>query len=209
VKKNIIPTAAIIFFVIINTSYFWEPKLGFLAFPFFGILLLYYITLVLSLVLQVYRSIRERFQNKQRIVTLFILLIVTASTGIKPNGLLNFDNLFGFNLLVASAEGGGNCTTYLRINHKNRFNERIFCFGVFESKGTVRFKNDTIFFENVKLPRLENEFDQFAILKQRTTNDNKEVYYLERHRDLKDSIGRHYNITKIDIEKIRKNESTR
>ena len=110
-KKFILPTVTFVFFILINTSYFWEPKLGFLAFPFFGLLLLYYIALLILLILQLFRSIRERFQNKQRIVTILIILVVTSSTGLKPNGLINFDNLFGYDLLVASAEGGGNCTT--------------------------------------------------------------------------------------------------
>ena len=136
-NKGIIITT-LVFFLLVNTTYFWEGKLGLIAFPVFLIFVIVYIGLVVGFLRQLYFAIREKFKNKQRLVILTILVTVITLTFFRPHGFIDFDKLQGADLLVASREGGGNCTTTLKLKESNRFIERSVCFGVKEIKGTYR-----------------------------------------------------------------------
>ena len=64
-NKGLIITT-IIFFLLVNTTYYWEGKLGLFAFPVFILLAGVFVGLVISFIRQIYFLIKERFSDKQR-----------------------------------------------------------------------------------------------------------------------------------------------
>ena len=200
-NKGIIITT-LVFFLLVNTTYFWEGKLGLIAFPLFLILVIVYIGLVVGFLRQLYFAIREKFKNKQRLVILTILVTVITLTFFRPHGFIDFDKLQGADLLVASREGGGNCTTTLKLKESNRFIERSVCFGVKEIKGTYMIQNDTIYFENVELGCVENEFYEYAVIKKSRFNKDSTSLELVRYRNVNDTIGHELWITKNELNKL-------
>ncbi|MVZ65372.1 hypothetical protein GQF61_05855 [Sphingobacterium sp. DK4209] len=101
----------IIFFLIVNTTYYWEGKLGFFAFPAFLILVIIFLGLGVALTRQIYFLIKEKFTDKKRIIIIGLLTLVLLLTFKKPFGLIDFDKLEGGNVLIAKREGSANCMT--------------------------------------------------------------------------------------------------
>jgi hypothetical protein len=196
-QKVIITT--IVFFLLINTTYFWEGKLGLFAMPAFLILVLGFIVLSVVCIRQIFLAIKDKLTDKYRLLTIGLLMIVLCSTFFFPNGLVNFDKLSGANLLVAQSEGAANCMTTFKLKENNRFTERIVCFGVTEIKGDYKVVNDTIYFENVEPGRDKDGFYKFAlILPSEFTKDHKH-FDLVRYKDLTDTIGHKLSIIKNNL----------
>jgi hypothetical protein len=206
-KGLIITTIA--FFLLVNTTYFWEGRLGILAFPAFIILVAVYVGLLFGLFIQIYFAIREKFNDRQRIVVLTIITLVLILTFFRPFGLIDFDRLQGADLLVASREGGGNCKTTFKLKENNRFVERSVCFGVTEIKGTYKLKNDTIYFENVDRGRQKNEYHKFAVIKQSKYSSDKKVVDFVRYTNSNDTIEYELFITKNELDKLTNKKPTR
>ncbi len=156
----------IIFFLTINSTYYWEGKLGIFAFPAFSILVVVYFGLTIALVRQIYFTVKEKFTNKPRLLTIGLLTIVLALTFFKPFGLIDFDKLEGENILVAQREGAANCMTTLKLKNDFTFKERNVCFGVTEIIGPYKISNDTVYFESVKLGKQEDINYEFAIIEE-------------------------------------------
>jgi hypothetical protein len=146
-KGNGLIVATLTFFVLINTSYYWEGKLGILAFPIFFALFIFYIILAFAFLRQLIFLFKETFKDKRRIVITVGLFLVLLLTLFNPSGFIDFDRLAGRDLLVATGEGGGNCITTLKFKEDNKFIEKTFCFGVTEIKGSYEIRKDTIFFK--------------------------------------------------------------
>lgn len=193
----------IIFFLLVNTVYFWEGKLGFLAFIVYLILIVIYIGLFVICFKHLYFSIKEKFKNKPRLIILSILIVVLISTFLKPKGLIDFDNLSGNDLLIASNEGVGNCTTTLKLKDNNKFRIRIICFGVNEIKGTYKVLNDTIFFENKESEVSQNYSYKYAIIKQSKYEINKLVIEFSQVISSKDTIISEFSIMKNELWKLK------
>jgi len=207
-NKGLIITTAV-FFLLVNTTYFWEGKLGFLAFPAFIILVAVYVRLLVGLFRQIYFAIKEKFKDRQRLLVMSILIIVLTLTFFRPEGFVDFDKLQGADLLIASREGGGNCTTTLKLKENNRFIERSVCFGLTEIKGTYKLINDTIYFQNVKRGRNEKEYYKFAVIKQSKYSNEKEVVDFVRYTNSNDTIEFELLITKNDLKKQMDKKPTR
>ena len=144
-NKGLVITA-IIFFLIVNTAYFWEGKLGFWAFPAFGFLIVVFIVLAILLIRQIYLLVKERFTNKPRFFLVGTVLMILMLVYYKPRGLVNFDRLEGQDVLVAQRKGVASCMTTLKLKEDFTFKEKSVCFGVEEHRGTYRISNDTIYF---------------------------------------------------------------
>ncbi len=199
-NKGLIITTTV-FFLLVNTIYFWEGELGFLAIPAFLILVAVYLGLLVGLFKQLYFSIKEKFKDRQRLVVITILIIVLTLTFFRLHGFIDFDKLQGADLLVASREGGGNCTTTLKLKENNIFIERSVCFGLTEIKGTYKLINDTIYFQNVKRGRNEKEYHKFAVIKQSKYSNDKEVVDFVRYTNSNDTIEYELLITKNNLKK--------
>jgi hypothetical protein len=199
----------IFFFLTVNTTYYWEGKLGLLAFPAFLVLVVIYFGLAIALVRQIYLAVKEKLVDKFRLLLIGLLTIVLALTIIKPSGLVNFDKLEGDNLLIAEREGVANCTTTLKLKNNFTFRERNVCFGVTEIKGNYYLQNDTIYFENVRVGRHENEFYKFAVIEPSKFNKDGKYFDLTRYKSLTDTVGHKLWITKNDLNKLKDKKSNR
>lgn len=206
-NKGLIITT-IIFFLTVNTTYYWEGKLGLFAFPAFLILVVIYLGLGLALIRQIYFAVKEKFADKTRLINIGLLTIVLTLTFLKPFGLIDFDKIEGDNILIAEREGAANCMTTLKLKDNFTFSERSVCFGVTEIKGNYHLQNDTIYFDNVSLGRHENEFYQFAVVEQSKFNKDGKHFDLKLYK-LTDTIGHELRITKNELNKLKNKKPNR
>ena len=197
-SKGIIITT-LVFFLLVNTTYYWEGKLGLFAFPAFLILAAVYLGLAFALLRQLYLTVKEKFKQRHRLITIGLLTTVLVLTFFKPLGLINFDKLEGNDVLVAEREGSANCLTTLKLKDDFTFRERIGCFGVSEIKGTFRVVKDTIYFDNIQLGRHEDNFYKFAVIKPSKFANSKILGDLIRYKDLTDTVGHELWITKNEL----------
>lgn len=188
----------IIFFLIVNTTYYWEGKLGLFAFPAFLILVAIYFGLIIALVTQLYFSIKEKLTEKTRLINIGILTLVLTLTFLRPFGLIDFDKFEGNNILIAQREGTANCMVTLKLKDNFTFNERSVCFGVTKTKGNYHIQNDTIYFDNVS----EGWFYKFAVVKPSKFNKDGKHFDLIRYKSLTDTIGYELLIIKNDLNKL-------
>lgn len=193
--------STVIFFLIINTSYFWQPVIGILAVPSLLLLIGVYLVLTVLLIGQLLFSISEKFTDKQRLLVIILLATVLSLTILNPNGLINFDKLEGKDLLIAQREGSANCMITFKLKENNKFLERSVCFGVTEVRGDYSLKGDTIIFSNVELGRHVSEYYQFAIIKQASDRYPDRLGDLIRYKDQTDTIGQELWIIKNDLTK--------
>ncbi len=191
----------ILFFIIINTNYYWEGKLGFFAFPVFFLLMIVYLVLGFLLLRQLFFAFREKFTNKQRLVIIGILVVVLTATYLKPYGLINFDKLQGKDLLFAEREGAANCMTTLKLKENNIFTERSVCFSVKEVKGIYELKGDTVYFKDIGFVRHESEYYKFAVIQQSDSEKTKYPGVIILYRDYNDTTGFCLRITKNELTK--------
>jgi hypothetical protein len=199
----------IIFFLLVNTTYYWEGKLGLFAIPAFVLLVAVYFGLVIALLRQIYFSVTEKFKQNHRFILIGLLTSVLLLTYFKPLGIIDFDKFEGTDILIAEREGSANCLTTLKLKDDYTFRERIGCFGVSEIKGTFSVVNDTIYFDNIQLGRQEESFYKFAVIKP-TEFDNPKVFGdLIRYKDLTDTVGHFLWITKNELSKLKDKKPNR
>jgi hypothetical protein len=192
----------IVFFILVNTSYYWEGKLGLIAMITFLALIIIYIGLVLALIRQLYFCFKEKFRDKNRNILLCIMVTVLALTYFKPTGVIDFDRLQGDDILIAEGEGAASCKTILKLKDDFSFRQRTVCFGVSEIKGHYNIINDTIYFKDVNIYGSEDYFFESAVI---TTDksENPNLQYLTRYKSKNDNIGDAIYITKNNIYKLK------
>lgn len=203
-KNKGIMITTIIFFLLVNTNYYWKGKLGILAFPAFLILFLLYFGLGIALIRQIYFLIKEKFTYKIRLINIGLLTLVLTLTFLKPFGLLNFDELEGHTILIAEREGAANCMITLKLKENFTFREQSVCFGVTEIKGDFHLQNDTIYFDNVNVDRSENEFYMFAVITPSEFKKDGKHFDLTRYKSFTDTIGNKLWITRNELYKLNK-----
>lgn len=199
--KNLIITA-IIFFLIINTAYYWQGKLGFLALLVFLILFVSFIVLGILLLKEMYYALSEKFIDKNRLLKIGILLPILTLTFFAPHGLINFEKFEGDDILIAKRKGAGNCITTFKLKNNYKFIEKSVCFGINEIKGNYYFKNDTIFFKILKLNLEDKSFYKFAVIKPSNIYKDDKNFVLVRFRSSKDTIGNVLFIEKNEINQL-------
>lgn len=196
-NKGLIITT-IVFFLFVNLNHFWEGEMGILAFPIFIFLAIVFLVLAIICLIQIGKGFKEKFSNRKRNWTIGIMAISLGLIFLKPNGIINFDKLEGEDLFIAQREGAANCMTTFKLKPNNKFKERSVCFGVSEARGNYKIKNDTIFFSDVSVPRGNEEYYEFGILKKSKYRDEKALF---RYRSRSDTIGNELWITKNEIMK--------
>lgn len=202
-KQKTLIITTLLFFIAVNTSYFWEGKLDLYAFPAFIFLFVCYIILLIVLIRQLYFFIKERPKQKQRLLLVGLLIIVLTTSFLKPTGLIDFDKWEGDDVLVAGREGVANCYTYFKLKDDYTFKQKSICFGISDLKGTYRLVNDTIYFEKVQLGRTDESYPAFAVIKPTESNQNEILGSLYFYNDKKsDSMVNILSITKMDLTKL-------
>jgi len=193
--------ATIIFFLLINTTYFWQGKLGMFVMLTSLLLIVSFIVLAVLLLRQIYISIKEKLIDKQRLIVITILTLTLAIPFFFPGGLINFEKFESESILIAQREGTANCLTTLKLKANKKFNERTVCFGSTEITGTYNLKGDTIFFDYDSPSRQENESYKFAIIKNSDPNNKKHKGNLVRFKDNSDTTGIALWIIKNELNK--------
>ena len=196
-KKNAVLITTILFFLLVNTCYFWEPLLGDWSVPLVLILVLGYFVLLIVVVVQIYFLIKERFSNKSRVFHTIGLAMVLVLTFLKPFGMIDFTQFESEDILVAEREGAANCMTTFELKKDFTFKERKVCFGVTEITGGYNTMNDTLYFVNVKSGRREYDYYEFAVI--RPSKYDKNIWELAFYEDAKDSAGDVLWITKNEF----------
>lgn len=193
---------SVVFFLVIQTAYFWEPWL-----ESWGLLLIFLLVIVFMTLAGLFLShlimlIKERFRNRQRLIVAAVLLVAVSTSLLWPMGLIDYDQLAGKDLFIAMREGAADCQTILKLKDNNTFVQRHLCFGTSEIKGTYTVKGDTIFFTNAKPARGNEKYYMYArIIKE---NKIEHGYYnsvgdLILYKDKKDTTGYLLWITKNDF----------
>lgn len=200
-SKSVVISGAILF-VIVNTTYFWRATAGVLSFPIFIFVELCAFILFIILIKQIFQLFREKFSNKQRIISSIFLAVVVLSTFYFPTGLINFEKFEAEDILIAQREGAANCMTTIKLKANKKFIERTICFGFEETKGEYYTIGDTIFFKKVKTCRSEEEYYQFALIKPSRFNKNGKRFDLVRFKGLNDTTGNELWITKNELSKL-------
>ncbi len=193
-NKRLIITI-IVFFIIVNTAYYWKGKLDFLTFPAFFILFIVYVGLGIALIRELYFAFKDNFKDKKRVLTIGLLITVLALTFLKPFGFINFEEFEGKNVLIAEREGVAGCMMTLKLKENNEFTAKSVCFGMTEIKGDYKFRNDTIYFENVELGRGEKEFYKFAVIEPLKFYSDNKRFVLLSYRSKNDTIGHRLKVT--------------
>jgi hypothetical protein len=196
-----------LFFLIVNTAYYWEGKLGLWAFPAILLIVVAYLILAVLLFRHIYYLVKEKFTNRHRFFIVGLLTIVLALAFFKPNGVINLDKLDGSDILIADAEGAANCMTTLKLKDNFSFKERAVCFGVKETKGKFHIKNDTIFFYNVKQNRWKEEYYEYAVIMPLQYESDKFIADLVMYKNRTDTYGLKLQVTKNDLNKLKQNLS--
>jgi len=193
--------ATILFFILINTTYFWEGKLGMVAMLTSLLLIISFLVLTFLLFRQIYISIKEKFIDKQRLIVIAILTLTLVIPVFFPAGLINFEKFESESILIAQREGAANCLTTLKLKKNKKFNERTVCFGITEITGTYKLIGDTIFFDYDSPSRQQNKYYKFAIIKNVDSNNKKYKGDLVRFEDNSDTTGIALWIIKNELKK--------
>lgn len=134
----------LVFLLLINTSYFWEYNIGSFLFLVYGIFILLYIVLLVVLVFQLNKAIRERGKNKTRIVNVSVLAATLIIVLLYPSGIINFKQYETKPILLAQREGVANCTTTYKFLKDSSFERLSICFGLEKLKGRYARSGDTL-----------------------------------------------------------------
>lgn len=190
---------ALVFFFIVNTTYYWETKIGALVFPAFLFLVLIYLILIIVLIRQLILLFGEKPASKIRLLKVILLIAVLVLTGYKPSGLIDFEKIdTSSDLLIARREGTASCSTVFRLKQDSGFTIRDICFGVTETVGKYHIVNDTIYLtygQNIKWKDLKY---RFAVIEEAEHyTDHPLVLKLYKHKQ--DTSGYRYFITKNNL----------
>lgn len=158
--------AAIIFFLLVNTSYYWEGKVSFFLMIIFILLFVYFIVLTVLLIWQIVLSIKEKLKNKKRIFSIIIVAAVLILAIFFPYGAVNFERFESDTILIAEREGAANCMITLKLREDGSFKSRDVCFGITEIIGTYKIKGDTIFFNSSSTGSRNEKYNEYAIIRQ-------------------------------------------
>ena len=153
-----------IFFIGVNTAYFWEGHLGFLALIFHVILFVVFFLLALLFLLHIIRLVQERGAKFERLLLIAFLSFVLFATYLRPQGWIDYEQFEGKDVYEAHREGGGNCQMRLKLKDTGKFVYKTRCFRVDEQRGYYELKEDTIFFKT-KEGTFIDDFYTFGITK--------------------------------------------
>lgn len=166
----------------------------------FLIMIIFFLILSFILLGQLFEAIKERFKERSRIYLIAFMSFVLTTSFLFPSGIINYEVFESESILIAQREGAANCMTTLKLDVNNKFTERSVCFGVTVTKGNYRIEGDTIYFENVSHGRHQNEFYEFAIIKNEKKK-GKHLGDLVRYKNHSDTIGIPLWITKNELKK--------
>lgn len=198
-KNNVLLIIAVIFFLVINTAYYWDTKVSSMLLPIYLLLAAIYLALVIVFVRQVFLAAIEKLSDKSRLITIGLLGIILVAVLIKPHGIIDFVRLEGKDRLVAYIEGVASCATTLKLKDNFTFKYRNVCFGVSEARGTYNIANDTIYFRQDGQRQQEAMKYTFAVV-EKLERDAENKYALKLFKNKSDTVGFSFTIGKNELD---------
>lgn len=202
-KPKTLLVITLLFFITLNTAYYWEGSFGLYFFPFVLFLGVIYLWMVFLFFQQLYWLIKERFTDKKRLLVTSILTAVLLLTFYRPFGLINFARFESEGMLVAEREGAANCMTTFKLKDDFTFKEKTACFGISETSGRYHLQHDTIYFDNVSVGRHEDKYYEFAVIKPSKFYPDSKHFDLVRYESLADTVGVTLWVTKNELGKLK------
>lgn len=148
-KSYILLIFTILFFIIVN-AVSWLVYLGvFGDFYFIATLLLIiiFMTLAITLFVEIGLSIAERSRNKKKNLNLIITTALLTLTVLFPKGVVIPASFFeASDNIVAYREGVANCGLTIKLKNNGSFLITEVCFGISKYTGDYTLKRDSIFF---------------------------------------------------------------
>lgn len=194
-KTNKLTISTLLYFLIINTSYFWEGTLEIFTIPVFLFLFIIYLVFTFLLFKNSYLVLKESFKNPNRLLLVVLLILTLTTTFLKPFGLIDFERFESKDILIAQREGVANSTMTLKLEENNTYTTKEVCFGITKTRGNYKIIGDTIYFENSNTYRAERKFYNYAVLKTKKVK-NKTYFELECFSHKQDTIGHPLKIIK-------------
>lgn len=196
-KSKKILIISIIFFFLVNTSYFIEKLSGLWDFLISIIIMLGFVVLGIILIGQLHKLFKEKLSDKFRIISTVVLVITLTLTYIFPMGIINYEDLQGEDLLIANIEGSANCQTVLKIKKNNKFIQSSLCFGIEKWSGTHQIIGDTIKLKYIDTIDLNNKF-AYGLIKLTKNKEYIKIGKVFMFQSYKDTIGLPMNIYYFD-----------
>ena len=193
--------ASAIFFILVNTTYYWEGKMGMAAMITFLLMVLYFVVLVVLLLRQTYLAISEKLQNRQRLLLIGLMTSVLVLSVFFPHGIVDFEKIESEIVFIAEREGVANCMTTLKLRKDKTFKNRNVCFGIAETTGTYEIKGDTVFFKSNSWGSGGKDFYEFAVLERNKSANEKYLGRLVQFKSKSDTTGLSLGIIKNDLAK--------
>lgn len=196
--KKILNTLILLFFLAINTNYFWAAKVGGLAIPIFMVMCLFYLGMIFTLLIILVKMESHEFSVLHRNKTVLFLVFVLITAFIRPTGLIDFQKFEGKDVLIARREGT-NAFNKLCLKQNNKFIERRINFGEKKYSGNYEVKNDTIYFNIIKHSRYSKDYYEFAVLDSIEVDKDKFKIALMCYKSVDDSLAYPMWISKNEL----------
>jgi flagellar biosynthesis protein FliQ len=168
--------------LVYGTLWFFQYFLSFVhgahSIYIFLILPILILSLFVTVVIQLIKTIKENYVKKERLVYISLILCLLFFTIFFPNGIVNWEKYEDSVILEAHREGTANCRVVLKLKSQNVFTYTSICFGKDIYSGTYHIKNDTIFLNlNRDLPYLKKTSYGVFIKQDSTKNFNQICIY--------------------------------
>jgi hypothetical protein len=147
-SKNKLNITTLLFFILINTSFFWDGFLGIYSIPFSFVLEIVFLIIIVNFFILIFRIIQNKFDSKNKRNQILYIAIVIALTIYKPFGFINLELSKANEVLIAKKEAVSNCNMLLILRDDGTYTQRMVCYSIDNIQGTYSLKNDTIFFKN-------------------------------------------------------------
>lgn len=200
-KYKYLIIASSVFFILVNTTYYWEGMMGMFTLVTFLLMVVFFIVLAILLLRQTYFAIREKLQNRQRLLLIGLIASVLVLTFFFPNGLIDFEKFESKIVLIAEREGVANSMTTLKLRENKTFKNRQVFFGIAETTGTYEVKGNIVFFKNNSSGRGGENFYEFAVLERKKSANEKYLGRLVLFKNKSDTTGMSLGIIKNDLTK--------
>lgn len=164
----------LLYFSIVHTSHFWSGELSVFFLPVFLFLVISYIVLIVSLFIQIYKSIKEQFYNRFRSQVIEIMFLLLFLTFIFPEGIIDFSKYEGADILVATYKGVANCIDTITVRDNGLAKSKNVCFGITEDEGQYSFINDTIYLSYKESIFSKERTYKFGIIRRNTFTKNED-----------------------------------
>lgn len=196
-RSKTVNIISIIFFTLVNTSYFVEKLPGLWDMVIAILITLGFILLGILLIGQLYELFKEKLRDSSRIISTIVLITTLTVTYIFPTGIINYEDLQGEDLLRANLEGVANCQTVLKIKKNNKFIQSSLCFGVDKWNGTCQIIGDTVKLNYTDTSSLNNKF-AYGLIKLTKHKEHLKTGQLLMFKSYKDTIGLPFDINYYD-----------